>query len=105
EERYSRIDLVDFQANVEGARSAYTALRPVLAERNPALVSTLDTRFSTLLSLLSTHFSSQGGPGYVAGSPFVSYDTLTPADVKALSDEVTNISEPLGQITGELGDK
>jgi iron uptake system component EfeO len=105
EERYSRIDLVDFQANVEGARSAYTALRPVLAERNQALVSTLDTRFSTLLRLLSTHFSSQGGPGYVVGSPFVSYDTLTPADIKALSDEVTDISEPLGQITGELGDK
>ncbi|MGH3794153.1 MAG: iron uptake system protein EfeO [Pseudonocardiaceae bacterium] len=105
EERYSHIDLVDFQANVEGARSAYTALRPVLVERNPALVSTLDTRFGALLNLLGTHFSTQDGPGYIPGSPFVSYATLTPADIKALSDEVTNISEPLGQITGELVNK
>jgi iron uptake system component EfeO len=66
EERYSHIDLVDFQANVEGARSACAALRPVLVERNSALVSTLDTRFDTLLSLLGTHFSTQGGAGYEA---------------------------------------
>jgi len=105
EERYSRIDLVDFQANVEGARSAYTALRPVLVERNSALVSALDTRFGTLLSLLGTHFSTQGATGYIAGSPFVSYDALSPADVKALADEVTTISEPLGQITGEVANK
>lgn len=105
EERYSHIDLVDFEANVEGSRSAYTALRPVLAQRNFTLVSTLDTRFDTLLSLLSTHLSHQGGPGYIAGSPFVAYTVLTPAEVKALSDEVTNISEPLGQISGELANK
>jgi iron uptake system component EfeO len=105
EERYSHIDLVDFQANVEGSRSAYTALRPVLLARNPTLVSTLDTRFGTLLSLLGTHFSTQGGTGYIAGSPFVSYTALSPADVKALADEVTTISEPLGQITGELTNK
>lgn len=105
EERYSRIDLVDFEANVEGARSAYTALRPVLVERNATLVSTLDTRFSTLLSQLSNHISHQGDAGYIAGSPFVSYDSLSQAEVTALSNEVTNISEPLGQITGEVTGK
>ncbi|MGH3671510.1 MAG: imelysin family protein, partial [Pseudonocardiaceae bacterium] len=105
EERYSRIDLVDFEGNVEGARSAYTALRPVLVERNPTLVSTLDTRFSTLLSQLSNHLSHQGDAGYIAGSPFVSYDSLSQDEVKALSNEVTNISEPLGQITGEVAGK
>jgi iron uptake system component EfeO len=105
EERYSHIDLVDFEANVEGSRSAYTSLRPVLAQRNPTLVSTLDTRFDALLSLLSSHFSHQDSAGYVAGSPFVSYTLLAPAEVKALSDEVTNISEPLGQISGELANK
>jgi iron uptake system component EfeO len=105
EERYSHIDLVDFEANVEGSRSAYTSLRPVLAQRNPTLVSTLDTRFDTLLSLLSTHFSHQDNAGYIAGTPFVSYTVLTPAEIKALSDEVTNISEPLGQISGELANK
>jgi iron uptake system component EfeO len=105
EERYSHIDLVDFEANVEGSRSAYTSLHPVLAPRNPTLTSTLDTRFNTLLGLLSTHISHQDDPGYIAGSPFVSYTVLTPAEIKALSDEVINISEPLGQISGELTGK
>ncbi|MGH3672822.1 MAG: iron uptake system protein EfeO, partial [Pseudonocardiaceae bacterium] len=105
EERYSRTDLIAFAANVEGARSAYTALRPVLVERDPTLVSTLDERFGALLGLLNSHRSQQGGPGYIAGSPFVSYDSLTATDLKALSDEVTNISEPLGQLTAEVMDK
>ncbi|HET9254358.1 MAG TPA: iron uptake system protein EfeO [Pseudonocardiaceae bacterium] len=102
EERYSHIDLVDFEANVDGSRAAYTSLRPVLAQRDPALVSTLDTRFDTLLGLLSTHFSHTGDAGDIPGSPFVSYTALNPAQIKALSDEVINISEPLGQISGEL---
>jgi iron uptake system component EfeO len=97
--------LVDFEANVEGSRSAYASLHPVLAQHNPTLTSTLDTRFNTLLGLLSTHISHQGDLGYIAGSPFVSYTVLTPAEVKALSDEVINISEPLGQISGELAGK
>lgn len=105
EERYSHIDLVDFEANVDGSRAAYTSLRPVLAQRDPTLVSTLDTRFDTLLNLLSTHISHQGSPGYITGSPFVSYTALAPAEIKALSDEVINISEPLGQISGEVADK
>src|SRR5664279_135011 len=102
EERYSRIDLVDFQANVEGSKYAYTTLRPILAQRNPALVSTLDRRFATLLALLETHRATAGSAGSIPGSPFVSYDSLTPAQVKALAVEVDTISEPLGQITGTL---
>jgi iron uptake system component EfeO len=38
--------------------------------------------------------------GYVAGSPYVSYDVLTPAQVKALAVEVDSISEPLGRLSG-----
>ena len=37
EERYSHTDLVDFEANVEGAQKAYELLKPVAAENDPAL--------------------------------------------------------------------
>ncbi len=37
EQRYSRIDLLDFAANVEGAKAAYDALRPAVQRRDAAL--------------------------------------------------------------------
>ncbi|MFT4262006.1 MAG: EfeM/EfeO family lipoprotein [Nocardioides sp.] len=100
EERYSRIDLVDFAGNVDGAKYVYTALRPALEEKNPKLVATLDQRFPALISLLDTHLATKGSDGFIPGSPYVSYDALTPEDVKALAVEVDAISEPLGQISG-----
>ncbi|GAY10929.1 iron uptake system protein EfeO [Pseudonocardia sp. N23] len=100
EERYSRIDLVDFAGNVDGAKYVFTALRPALQAKNPQLVATLDQRFTALVTLLGTHQAKPGAPGSVSGSPYVSYDALGPADVKALAVDVDAISEPLGQISG-----
>ncbi len=100
EERYSRIDLLDFAGNVDGAKYVYTALRPALQARDPRLVNILDQRFPALVSLLASHQVKAGQPGYIPGSPYVSYDALTPAQIKALAVEVDSISEPLGQISG-----
>ena len=35
EERYSHIDLVDFEANVEGAEAAFEAVEPLLSNEGP----------------------------------------------------------------------
>ena len=59
EERYSHFDLVDFAANVDGSKEAYTRAAPRTAkQRARTLVKTLDTRFSTLGALLATHAAS-----------------------------------------------
>ncbi|MDQ1730634.1 MAG: iron uptake system component EfeO [Pseudonocardiales bacterium] len=104
EERYSRIDLLDFAGNVQGSKYAYTALRPVLAERRPELVATLDKRFSTLLALLDSHRSAPGQKGYVTGSPYVAYNALGQDEIRALAVEVDSISEPLGTISSVVSD-
>lgn len=102
EERYSRIDLLDFSGNVDGARAVYTALRPALNDKDPQLVATLDHRFTALVDLLTSHQVSPGATGYIAGTPFVSYDELTDQDVKALAVAVDAVSEPVGQISGAV---
>jgi iron uptake system component EfeO len=101
EERYSHIDLVDFAANVDGSKYAYTELRPVLITGSPALVTTLDTRFSTLEKLLATH-AATAADDQKTGSPYVAYTALTKPEIKALAVEVDALSEPLGQIAGAL---
>ena len=105
EERYSRIDLVDFAGNVDGAKYAYSALRPALQDKDPKLVATLDQRFPALTKLLQTHLAKPGDTGYIPGSPYISYDALTKDQVKALAVEVDAISEPLGRISGAVTSK
>ena len=46
EERYSRTDLVDFLANVEGAQAAFNAVKPILVVKNAALATQIDERFA-----------------------------------------------------------
>ncbi|MFD9946605.1 iron uptake system protein EfeO [Nonomuraea sp. NPDC059023] len=86
EEAFSHTDLWDFAANVEGAKKVYDLLTPVLQEKNPALVTTLDTEFADLDELLKAHASGDG---------WVTYDKLSKAQVKELADGVNALAEPL----------
>jgi iron uptake system component EfeO len=93
EEAWSHTDLYDFQANVDGARVAFEGLRPVLTQKNPALEKQIEQRFTALQKLLDEHKQ---------GSGFVSYQQLTTAQVKQLSDAVNALSEPLSRLTAAV---
>ena len=93
EEYWSRTDLWDFQANVDGARVGFDGLRPLLQKKDPDLDSQIDSRFSALQKLLDQHRSGDG---------FVSYDELTTAEVKDLSNAVNALAEPLSRLTAAV---
>ncbi len=93
EEAWSHTDLWDFQGNVDGARIAWEDLSPLLQKRDPELDSTLKTRFAELQKLLDQHRRGDG---------FVTYDQLTKAQVKELSDAVNALSEPLSTVTDKV---
>lgn len=94
EEIWSHTDLWDFQANVEGARTAYEGLRPVAEQADPALVTELDARFDALLGLLATHGSIETG--------FTTYDALSADEVTALAAAVDAVAEPLSHLTATV---
>jgi iron uptake system component EfeO len=94
EEAWSHTDLYDFAANIDGARVAFEGLRPVLAEKDPVLSKQIQGRFTALEKLLDRH--------RVGSRDFVSYTTLTKAQVKALSDAVNALSEPLSKLTAAV---
>lgn len=98
EERYSRIDLTDFAANVEGARTAYVDLRPLVEAHDPALARTVDQRFSALGALLAQQRVAAGARGAVPGTAYVSYDALPSARVKSLATAVDAVGESLGRV-------
>ncbi|MEU4897087.1 iron uptake system protein EfeO [Streptomyces sp. NPDC044780] len=93
EERYSHTDLVDFEGNVEGAKTSYTLLKPVVSENDPALAKELDKQFAAVGKLLD---------GYREGDGFVSYDTVSTSRRKELSDAVNALAEPLSRLAAAV---
>jgi iron uptake system component EfeO len=93
EEYWSRTDLWDFQANVEGAEVAFEGLEPIVERKDPDLAAELEERFAELQTLLDAQRVGDG---------FTSYDELTPDEVKALSDAVNALSEPLSRLTAAV---
>ncbi|WP_329107574.1 EfeM/EfeO family lipoprotein [Micromonospora sp. NBC_01699] len=89
EDRYSHTDLWDFNANVEGSKAAIAALRPVLTERAPDLVTSLDAGFATVDTTLAKHR---------AGDGWKLHTELSPADLKELSDAINALAEPISKV-------
>ncbi|WP_407286282.1 iron uptake system protein EfeO [Streptomyces sp. BP-8] len=96
EERYSHTDLVDFQANVEGAEKTYQLLKPVAAKNDPALAKELDKQFKAIDARLEAHRDDKAADG------FVSYDTVDKGERKELSDGVNALAEPLSKLAAAV---
>ena len=93
EEAFSHTDLVDFAANVEGAKRAYEALRPVALSRAPKLVAELDTEFADVAAAIAP---------YGSGASFQSYTALTKEQIRRLAEAVDALSEPLSRLTAAV---
>ena len=94
EDRYSRTDLWDFQANLDGSQKIVSLLRPLVQPRNPSLLARVDDNFAKVDSILAR---------YKEGDGFKSYDALNPADRKALKGPITLLAEDLSKLRGTLG--
>ena len=92
EERYSHTDLVDVEANVDGAKAGFDAVRPIVEKKNAKLARTIDARFAAMTAALDEHRDADDPSGYV------SYTTLTPSQTRELSRKVDALAEPLSQV-------
>jgi high-affinity iron transporter len=93
EERYSHTDLVDFAANVEGARAAYEIVAPIVRDRQPDLAQTVAGQFAAVDKLLAPHRKGDG---------FVSYQVLDESDTRVLSQGIDALAEPLSRVPAQL---
>lgn len=93
EEYWSRTDLWDFQANVDGARVAWQGLQPLLQRKDADLDAEIAAAFEALQTLLDKHKEGDG---------FVTYDQLSKSEIKTLADAVNTLSEPLSRMTGVI---
>ena len=93
EERYSHIDLVDFEANVEGSLAAFEAVKPLLDESDADLSGEIEADFKMVFASLEPYRTEDG---------FVSYTDLTKADTRKLSIKIDTLAEKLSQVPAAI---
>ena len=94
EERYSGVDLVDFQGNLTGAMEIVKELTPYLQEHDPALLAKINSRYQAVETALAKY---KADPGYV-DSGFVKYTTVTDPERRALSLVVNALAESVSEL-------
>jgi iron uptake system component EfeO len=90
EERYSHIDLVDFEANVEGSKAAFESVKPLLEDSADAeLAGEVEAEFKKVEAALEP---------YRRGDGFVSYTELTQSDTRKLAQSIDALAERLSEV-------
>lgn len=93
EERYSHIDLVDFEANVEGSLAAFEAVKPLLDETDADLSGEIEADFRMVFDSLEPYRTEDG---------FVSYEELTKADTRKLATGIDALAEKVSQVPAAI---
>ena len=93
EERYSHIDLVDFEANVEGAEAP---------SKRSSRCSPRRTRSWPRKSKPTSKTSTPRSKPYRRGDGFVLYTDLTKADTRKLAQEIDALAEELSQVPAQI---
>jgi iron uptake system component EfeO len=108
EDRYSKTDLWDFDANLQGSQAAVDKLTPALEKADPALLGKIDGGISDIYATLAP---LRQGDGWVLfcteNDPYPSARctavTVTPQVVDTLKGQLAGLSENLSQVPGVLG--
>jgi iron uptake system component EfeO len=107
EDRYSKTDLWDFDANLQGSQVAVDKLSPALVQADPALLGKID---AGLTQVFDTMRPLRRGDGWVLfctqndpyPSPRCPEVTVTPDMIDKLKAELAGLSENLSQVSGVL---
>lgn len=109
EDRYSKTDLWDFAANVEGAETIIELLEPALRDADPALLERIEAGFTELDAGLD---ELREGDGFVLfcqerdaypAPDLCPRTTVTRAQIDTLKGRLAGLSEDLALVPGALG--
>ena len=108
EDRYSKTDLWDFAANVEGAEAVIDVLEPALEDVDPDLLTDIRADFNALWEKLNEYRDGDGWVLYcVEDDQYPSEEctetTVTADDIDQLKALLAATSEDLALVPGALG--
>jgi len=108
EDRYSKTDLWDFDANLQGSQVAVEKLTPALEKADAALLGKIDGGITDVYATLAPLRRGNGWVLYCTEndpypSPRCPAVTVTPQVVDTLKAQLATLSESLSQVPGVLG--
>ena len=109
EDRYSKTDLWDFNANIEGSQKVIELLTPALEEADPDLLARINDGFAELNGTLSTLRDGDGWVLYCQeNDPYPSplcpdEPTVTAETIDLLKAQLAGLSENVALTAGTLG--
>jgi iron uptake system component EfeO len=95
EDRYSHTDLWDFDANVAGAKQAYSVFRTIILAKDKDLAVALDAGFAAVDESLEPYEISEG--------VFRPFTELKPADKATMQARLAALSENLAKVPAVVG--
>ena len=95
EDIFSHTDLYDFQANLEGSKAAIASLEKPMEERKPGMLKEINSRFDAVQDELNKHREGDG---------FVSYDTVSDSERKALSTALDHLTEEVSKVPSVISE-
>ncbi len=109
EDRYSKTDLWDFYANLEGSKALIRLLTPALEEADPTLLSSINAGFDELDETLAPLRNGNGWVPYCQENDEYPSDeycpdgvTVSQATVDQLKAQLASLSENISQTAGAL---
>jgi iron uptake system component EfeO len=107
EDRYSKTDLWDFDANLQGSQAAVNDLKPALQAADAALLGKIEKGFSDIYATLAplrrgdgwVLFCTENDPYPSPRCPAVAVDAKT---IDTLKAQLAGLSENVSQIAGVL---
>ena len=107
EDRYSKTDLWDFDANLQGSQVAIDKLSQPLNQADPKLLSSITANFSQVFDTMRPLRRGDGWvPFCIENSEFPSPRcpevTVTPQVLDALKAQIAGLSENLSKVAGAL---
>ena len=97
EEAYSKLDLVDFVANIEGSQQAFEYLKPALTEIDADLTKQISGQFDTVNKAMDAYKDPAALGGYKAYTP-----ALKASDAASLTQLIQALQQPLARIAEKV---
>jgi iron uptake system component EfeO len=107
EDRYSKTDLWDFDANLQGSQAAIDKLKPALQKADPELLGKIETGFADINATLQPLRRGDGWVLYCTEndpypSPRCTGVTVDPPTIDKLKAQLAGLSENVSQVAGVL---
>ncbi|ALE07628.1 hypothetical protein AL755_06755 [Arthrobacter sp. ERGS1:01] len=97
EEAYSKLDLVDFVANIEGSQQAFEYLKPALVKIDPTLTASIAAQFDIVNKAMEAYADPSALGGY---KPYTA--ALKAADAPKLTQLIQALQAPLAKIAEKV---